>query len=102
MASSLYEIHDKTQPIGNAFAVIQVLADNYVQAVSLVRDYLWELLGRDVQRADLAPTMIETNLENTSWRVLQDGELYHPGAYVGVLSDYEGATRYEVEEEGEW
>lgn len=95
MPSSLYQITDKTATLTNSFAHLQVLADNPTRAVSVAQDFLWELTGKKVERDNLSHVLREANLENCSWRILWEGELIHPGAYEGVLSDYAGATRYE-------
>lgn len=101
MASSLYQITDKTATLTSYFAHLHVLADNPTRAVSVAQDFLYEMTGKKVERIDLALKTLEANLENPSWRVLLDGELIHPGAYEGVLSDYSGATRY-PRRETEW
>lgn len=98
MASSLYEVHNKTALLTDSFAFVQVLADNYFKAIGLVKQFIWEQQGFDIDRRCFDVKTLEADLVLVDWRVLVDGELYHPGAYEGVLSEYANATRYELEE----
>lgn len=96
MPSSLFRITDTTQPPTNPNAHYLVLADSLQQAQKLVLDEIAHRLGdTSVGRCDLWGKPASRPLYGPCWKVLCEGELYHPGSWIGILDGSHAAIHFE-------